>query len=51
MAETKRMTAEQVVSSWGTQIRASCCSGVFVEKSTEAVASPDLVGRIRADDV
>jgi hypothetical protein len=37
--------------SWGTQIRASCRSGVFVDKSTEAVASPDLVGRIRADDV
>jgi hypothetical protein len=29
----------------------SRCSGVFADESTEAFASPDLAGRVRADEL
>ena len=33
----------------GTQIHPSCCWGVFVDESAEAVASVDVMWRVRAD--
>jgi hypothetical protein len=32
---------------WRTQIRPSCCSGVFLDESAESVASVDLDGWLR----
>jgi hypothetical protein len=34
----------------GTQIRPSCCSGVFVDQSAESVASMELAWRVRTDE-
>jgi hypothetical protein len=43
-----RLPAQQGAGTpWGTQIRPSCCSGVFVDESAESVASVDLDGWLR----
>jgi hypothetical protein len=34
----------------GTQIRPSCCSGVFVDQSAESVAAAELVWRAWTDE-
>ena len=34
----------------GTQVRPSCCSGVFVDQSAESVAAAELVWRAWADE-
>jgi hypothetical protein len=34
----------------GTQIRPSCCSGVFVDQSAESVMSVELVWRAWTDE-
>jgi hypothetical protein len=34
----------------GTQIRPSCCSGVFVDQSAESIAAAELVWRAWTDE-